>query len=195
MSAQPKHKWTVEEYLAFERDSEIRHEFLDGEIFAMTGASENHILITANTLATLHTQLRKRPCKVYATDMRVQVSKTGLYTYPDVVVACETPQFTDETPPSLINPTVVIEVLSPTTENYDRGKKFQHYRKLASLQEYVLVAQDSPNIEHYVRQSDGKWTLFSDASELDETINLPSIGCILALADVYEKVSFESEED
>ncbi len=193
MSAAPKHKWTVEEYLTFERDSEIRHEYLDGEVFAMAGASENHILVTVNTLASLGTQLRKRPSKVYATAMRVKVKKTGLYTYPDVVIVCDTPQFNDDTPASLLNPTLIIEVLSATTENYDRGKKFQHYRKLDSLKEYVLIAQDSPRIEHYVRQNDGRWLLFSDVSELDTAIELPSISCTLALTDVYEKVIFEDE--
>lgn len=193
MSAQPKHKWTVEEYLAFERDSEERHEFYEGEIFALTGASENHILITTNIVITLGSQLSKNPCKVYATDMRVRVSKSGLYTYPDVAVICDKPQFTDETPPSLINPILIIEVLSPTTENYDRGKKFQHYRKVESLQEYLLIAQDTPRIEHYVRQADGRWLLFSDKSELSEAVELPSIGCNLALADVYNKVTLEDE--
>ncbi|MFN8373095.1 MAG: Uma2 family endonuclease [Anaerolineae bacterium] len=193
MSAQPEHKWTVEEYLAFERDSQERHEFWNGEVFAMTGASRKHTVITGNVYASLHGQLRKSPCEVYQMDMRVNVSATGLYTYPDVSVVCDKPLFTDDSPPSLLNPTLIIEVLSPSTEKYDRGKKFQDYRKLESLQEYLLVAQEAARIEHYVRQPDGKWTLFSDASSLEETITLPSIDCTLALADVYEKVTFEGE--
>lgn len=193
MSAQPKHKWTVEEYLAFERDSEERHEFWDSEIFAMTGASRTHTLITGNVYASLHGQLRKKPCEVYQTDMRVNVSASGLYTYPDVSVVCDKPLFTDDNPPSLLNPTLIVEVLSPSTEKYDRGKKFQDYRRLESLQEYLLVAQDTPRIEHYLRQQDGRWILYSDASSLEETITLQSIDCTLALADVYEKVTFEGE--
>jgi Uma2 family endonuclease len=192
MSAVPQQVWTPESYLAFERESDTRHEYLAGEIFAMTGASENHNLITGNTLASLHTQLRRTPCRIYPSDMRLKVPAAGLYTYPDVTVVCGEPQFDeDEVPDTLLNPTVLIEVLSPSTENYDRGKKFQHYRTLESLQEYLLISQESARIEHYVRQ--GEQWLFSDAYRLEDVVKLPSIDCILALADVYEKVTFEPE--
>jgi Uma2 family endonuclease len=192
MSAAPQQVWTPERYLAFERASETKHEYLAGEIFAMTGASENHNLITGNTLASLHTQLRRTPCRIYPSDMRLKVPAAGLYTYPDVTAVCGEPQFEeDAVPDTLLNPTVLIEVLSPSTENYDRGKKFQYYRTLESLQEYLLISQESARIEHYVRQ--GEQWLFSDAYRLEDVVKLPSIDCTLALADVYEKVTFEPE--
>jgi Uma2 family endonuclease len=192
MSAVPQRVWTPESYLAFERASETKHEYLAGEVFAMTGASENHNLVTANALASLHAQLRRTPCRIYPSDMRLNVPAVGLYTYPDVTVVCGEPQFDeDEVPDTLLNPTVLIEVLSPSTENYDRGKKFQYYRTLESLQEYLLISQESARIEHYVRQ--GEQWLFGDAYRLEDVMKLPSIDCTLALADVYEKVTFEPE--
>lgn len=186
MSLQPKLRYTPEEYLALERKAEHRSEYFAGEIFAMFGASEQHNLIALNVAASLHAQFRNRPCKVYASDMRVKVSPTGLYTYPDVVALCGEPQFDDEQKDTLLNPAVIIEVLSPSTEAYDRGGKFGHYRKLASLAEYVLISQEEPHVEHYVRRPDNQW-LLSEASNLQDTISLPSINCAL-LADVYDKV-------
>lgn len=188
MSAVRQQTMTVEEYLAFERASEQKHEYLNGEIFLMSGASPNHNVIQINVAAALHTQLRKRPCTIYGSDQRVRVSDIGLYTYPDFSVTCEPPQFEDSD--TLLNPTLIIEVLSPSTESYDRGRKFQHYRALASLQEYVLIAQDSAHVERYRRQPNDEW-LLADATGLDTSIELSSIGCTLALADVYEKVTFE----
>src|SRR5574341_1227638 len=193
MTALPKHKWTPESYLEFERASETKHEYLDGEVYEMVGGTENHNLITANTLATLHAQLRNRPCRIYPSDMRIKVSPTGLYTYPDLSVVCGEARFEDETRDTLLNPTIVVEVLSPSTERYDRGKKFLHYRTLESLQSYVLVAQDSYHVEHYARQPDNTW-LLRDVTGLDSVLELPVIGCTLALADVYEKVTFDGEE-
>jgi Uma2 family endonuclease len=189
MSALPEQHLTPEQYLEFERNSDERHEYFQGEIYAMSGASEAHNTITFNTAGSLHFQLRKRPCKGYSTDMRVKVRAVGLYTYPDVVVVCGEPKFEDGEFDTLLNPTVLIEVLSPSTENYDRGKKFQHYRTLESLQEYLLISQESARIEHYVREGD-QW-IFTDATQLEDVVTLPSIDCTLALADVYEKVSFE----
>ncbi len=192
MSALREQTWTVEQYLEFERTSEIKHEYLDGSIYAMTGASPNHNLIAVNTAASLHAQLRKHPCIVFPSDQRVKADR--LYAYPDISVVCGTPQYTDETPRTLLNPTVIVEVLSPSTEAYDRGTKSQHYRELASLQEYLLIAQDSYRVEHYVRQHNGQW-LLSDVVGIDATLELASIGCTLSLADVYEKVTFEDEEN
>lgn len=186
-------RMTEAEYLAFERASDIRHEYLDGHVYAMTGASRAHNLISTYTAASLINQLRGRPCEVYASDMRVRVSATGLYTYPDVTVVCGNPQFADSALDTLLNPVLVIEVLSPSTESYDRGKKFQHYRQLESLREYVLISQDSPRIERFLRQDDGTW-LLTDAAGLDASLELASVACTLALAEVYEKVTFESEE-
>ncbi|MBC6937727.1 MAG: Uma2 family endonuclease [Chloroflexi bacterium] len=182
---------TVEEYLAFERASETKHEYIDGEIVAMTGAKENHNLVAGSTYATLYAQLRQRPCKVYPSDMRVKTGD-GQYTYPDIIAVCGEAAFEDDERDTLLNPTVIIEVLSPSTEKYDRGKKFQHYRTMESLQEYLLIAQDSVHIEHYVRQGE-QWVL-TDFASLDAIVMLPSVDCTLALSDVYEKVSFEPEE-
>lgn len=190
MSTAPSETWSAQDYLKFERTSAEKHEFLDGDIFLMTGASANHNLIVGNIYASLHTQLRQRPCVVYPSDLRVKVSQTGLYTYPDISVTCDAPQFEDVQLDTLLNPTVIVEVLSPSTEKYDRGRKFQHYRTLESLQEYVLAAQDGTRLEHYLRQEDDQW-LFSDATQADERLELPSIGCTLLLSDVYEKVAFE----
>jgi Uma2 family endonuclease len=189
MSSQPKLRYTPEEYLALERKAEYKSEYFAGEIFAMAGASERHNLIAGNVFAILHAQFRGRPCRVYMSDMRVKVSPTGLYTYPDVVALCGEPQFDDEQKDTLLNPTVVIEVLSSSTEAYDRGGKFGHYRKIASLEEYVLIAQEEPHIEHYVRQPRNHW-LLSEASGLQDTIQLSSVNCTLTLSDVYEKVEF-----
>ena len=187
-------KMTEAEYLEFERASELKHEYFDGEIFAMTGASEAHNLICMSAAFLLYGQLRGRPCKVYQSDMRVKVEATRLYTYPDIVVMCGEAQFADGEFDTLLNPVVIIEVLSPSTERYDRGKKFQHYREIASLREYVLISQESPHIERYLRQDGGGW-LLSDAKGLEAAIELSSIGCRLALAEVYEQVTFVEEDD
>ena len=186
MATDPKSRVTVEQYLALERQSETRSEYLDGEVFAMTGASRKHNLLVANVLAGLHSQLRGKSCEAYANDMRVGIPGTGLYTYPDVVVACGAPQFEDGELDTLLNPTLIVEVLSGSTEDYDRGTKFAHCRTLPSLTEYVLVAQDKVHVEHFVRQTEG-W-LLTETDDLAATLQLPSIGCTLALADVYERV-------
>lgn len=196
MSALPEERptpMTEAEYLEFERSSELKHEFLDGEIYAMSGASRAHNLICMTASFLLYSQLRGRPCETYQSDMRVKVPATGLYTYPDVTVVCGQVELADEAFDTLLNPTIIIEVLSPSTERYDRGRKFQHYRKLPSLQEYVLIAQDAPRIEHYRRGQDGTW-LLTDASGLEAVVQLPAIGCTLALSEVYEQVAFTAEE-
>lgn len=178
---------TEDQYLAVERASDLKHEFHDGEVFVMTGASRAHNLIAANLITTLNNQLRDRPCEVYPADMRVKVQTSGLYAYPDISVVCGEAQFVDDAFDTLTNPVLIIEVLSPSTEAYDRGGKFQHYRRLISLQEYLLVAQDSPRIERFLREGN-RWT-FSDGEGLEATFDLPSIGCALALEEVYRKVT------
>jgi Uma2 family endonuclease len=193
MSSQPQPRFTPAEYLTLERKALYKSEYLNGEIFTMSGASREHNLISLNIGAELRAELRQRPCEVYVGDMRVKVSPTGLYTYPDVVVACEEPQFEDAEVDTLLNPTVIVEVLSPSTEDYDQGKKFEHYRTLASLQEYLLVAQATPHIVHYVRQLDSTWVL-SETRNVNATIHLPSIACTLSLVEVYAKVSFDEAE-
>ncbi len=187
--SQPAQRMTEAEYLAFERASELRHECFAGEVFAMTGASEAHNLIAADVLVSLRNQLRGRPCKVYIADMRVKVAATGLYTYPDLSVVCGEARFADNQFDMLLNPTVIIEVLSPSTEACDRGRKFQHYRQIETLRACLLIAQDSPRIERYLRHDDGAW-LLTDAHGLDARLSLAAIGCALALADVYEQVTF-----
>lgn len=191
MSLQPRTYLTPEEYLAIERKAEFKSEYFNGEMFAMAGASERQVLIVTNLVAELRGQLRRRPCTVYSTDLRVRVSPTGLYTYPDVVVVCGQPQLADDQKDTLLNPTVIIEVLSDSTKDYDRGGKFQHYRTLASLTEYVLVAQDKCHVEHCVRQPENRW-LLSETDELKDTIHLSSIECNLALVEVYDKVDLSA---
>jgi Uma2 family endonuclease len=187
MTSQPQPRLTPEEYLAIERQAAYKSEFFNGEMYAMSGASPQHVLIVTNVVAELRQQLKLRPCTVYSTDLRVKVSPTGLYTYPDVIVVCVQPQFNDQQKDTLLNPTLIVEVLSDSTQDYDRGEKFEHYRTLPSLTEYVLIAQDKLRLEHFVRQPDNRW-LLAETNRLDETLHLPSIDCELALAEVYDKV-------
>jgi Uma2 family endonuclease len=187
MSVQAKTRISPEEYLEIERRAESRNEYFDGEIFAMTGGSLRHNIIVANLVGELRQQLRDRTCMVAPSDLRVHIPATGLYTYPDVVAVCGEPRLEDRAADTLLNPTLIIEVLSPTTEAYDRGKKFEHYDTIESLAEYVLVSQDTPRVEQYLRQDGGRW-LFTATSGLDGKVVLPSIGCDLILAEIYHKV-------
>jgi Uma2 family endonuclease len=188
MSSQPKIRLTSEEYLALEREAESKSEFYKGEVFAFAGASERHNLIAANFLATIHRQLRSSPCRAYLSDMRITIPQTPHYTYADVVVVCGQPELDDDFKDNLLNPIAIVEVLSPSTESYDRGKKFESYQHISSLKEYVLVSQDRPRVEQFLRQTVGRW-LYSETSG-DSTINLTSIDCELLLKDIYEKVQF-----
>jgi len=181
-----KTHYTVEDYLTLERSASYKSEYRDGQIYAMTGASRKHNLVSGNIYRELSLQLKKRPCEAYINDMRVKAAEASSYHYPDVAVVCGTPQFEDAQVDTLLNPTLLIEVLSPSTEAYDRGSKFAHYRKIASLREYLLVAQDQPNIERYVRQGD-VWIL-SEVTGIEASISLDSIDCILSLREVYDKV-------
>ena len=182
---------TPEEYLAAERLSETRSEYLDGGVYPMTGGSINHIRIVANLTAELVIQLRGRKCDVLPTEMKVRLQDSRKFFYPDMTVVCGEPQFHDERTDIILNPILVIEVLSPSTEAFDRGAKFQAYRTLESLKEYLLVSQGTPLIEQYVRGNDGKWTL-TTASGLEGSLALPSIECTLNLGAVYNKVDFNS---
>src|SRR5437660_351474 len=190
MSSQVKVYYTPDEYLALERKAEYKSEYFGGEIFAMTGASRKHNLVAGNVLASLHLQLRKRPCEIYPSDMRVKVSPTGLYTYPDVIVVCGEPIFDDQQRDTLLNPTALVEVLSKSTASYDRGEKFEHYRKIESLAEYLVIAQDKYHVEQYAKQPGGQW-LLSETDDPQQTIHLSSIDCDLALADIYDKVEVD----
>ncbi|ETX04060.1 MAG: hypothetical protein ETSY2_31015 [Candidatus Entotheonella gemina] len=187
-SAAVQPRYTSDQYLALERKADYKSEYINGHIVAMAGASRQHNLIASNLCREVSQQLRGRPCEAYISDMRVKVSHTGLYTYPDVVIACGEIQFEDTETDTLLTPTVIVEVLSPSTEAYDRGEKFAHYRRLASLQDYLLVAQDKVRIEHYVRQGD-QWIL-SEVNGLNDTLHLAAVDCTIALQDVYDKVQF-----
>jgi Uma2 family endonuclease len=191
---QPKPYLTPEEYLALERQAETKSEYWQGETYALAGASTAHTIIGANTLAELVMQLKGRPCTVHTSDLRVKVARAGLYTYPDVTVVCGKAEFDDRSEDTLLNPTVIIEVLSPSTEAYDRGTKFEFYRTLESLTDYLLISQSKPIIEHFARQPDDRW-LLSTYKGLDAVAPVPSIGCELRLADVYDKVTWPAEED
>jgi Uma2 family endonuclease len=191
ITAHPKTCLTPAEYLALERAAERKSEYLDGEMVPMPGASRYHNLIVTNLLAELHPQLKGRPCEVYPSDMRLWVPATGLYTYPDVTVVVGEPALVDDYFDMITNPAVLIEILSPSTEKYDRGRKFDHYGTLPALREYLLVAQDQPLVEQFVRdapQGDWRRTRHTIAAGLDGIVVLPSIGCRLALAEVYDRV-------
>ena len=176
---------TPEEYLAFERKAITKHEYLRGEIVAMSGASNAHNLITGDVFAELHSQLKGGKCLVYTGDMRVKSDSTTSYFYPDITVVCDKPRFEDYTFDTLLNPIVVIEVLSPSTEAYDRGEKFWHYQQLNSLREYILVSQDRVYVEHYLRQG-SQWPL-TEFYALTDVLPLVSIECALQLRDIYSR--------
>lgn len=188
-----KTHYTVEDYLTLERSASYKSEYRDGQIYAMTSASRKHNLVSGNIYRELSLQLIKRPCEAYINDMRVKAAEASSYHYPDVAVVCGTPQFEDAQVDTLLNPTLLIEVLSPSTEAYDRGSKFAHYRKIASLREYLLVAQDQPNIERYVRQGD-VWIL-SEVTGIEAAMSLDSIDCVLSLREVYDKVVVDVDVD
>ncbi len=188
MSSQPQKLLTAAEYLALERKAEQKSEYFAGELFAMAGASRRHNAIVASIIRVLGNQLLERPCNVYPSDMRVKIPALGKYTYPDVVVVYGEEIFEDEHNDTLLNPQVIIEVLSESTEAYDRGKKFEHYQRLDSLAEYLLVAQDSHRIECYVRHNDRTWT-YTEFHQLEDLVPLTTIDCTLPLKDVYAKVS------
>ena len=190
---QPKPYLTPEEYLALERQAETKSEYWGGEVYALAGASTKHTIIGANTLAELVMQLKGRPCTAHTNDLRIKIARAGLYTYPDIAVVRGKAEFEDRSEDTLLNPTVRIEVLSPSTEAYDRGAKFEFYRTLESLTDYLLISQSKPIIEHFTRQPDNRW-LLSTYKGLDTVAPIPAIGCELRLADVYDKVTWPAEE-
>ena len=187
--------FSVQEYLELERKSlDQKNEYVNGEIFAMTGASRRHNLIAASVIRELGNRLKGRPCEVYPSDMRVQVNWRHLrrFFYPDVTVVCGEPRFADEHVDTLLNPTVIIEVLSASTENYDRGEKFASYRRLPSLQVYALISQDRVSVECYERAGD-MWT-FRELTDLDDSLALKAIDVEIPLREVYDRIEFEDEE-
>jgi len=188
MATEPHQRFSIQEYLALERQAEGRHEYLDGEMFAMSGASRRHNRIVLNVGKGLDSALEERGCDVFVSDMRVLTPDNKFFTYPDVVAVRGEPRFADAEVDTLLNPELIVEVLSPSTEDYDRGKKFDHYRSISSLREYVLVAQDRVRVEHHLRQANDDWLKQDALDDLRQTLVLPSVGCRLLLASIYKRV-------
>ena len=182
---------TPEEYLAAERLSDTRSEYIDGGVFPMPGASLNHVQIVVNVTTELNIQLRPSPCRVLAVDLKIRLQESRKFFYPDVTVVRDVPQFHDERKDIILNPILVIEVLSPSTEAFDRGAKFRAYQTIDTLKEYLLVSQGKPLIEQYIRNDGGEWR-YRAAEGLESTLTLPSIECTLSLNAVYDKVDFNS---
>ncbi len=182
-------EWLSEqEYLVRERAAQYKSEFRARRMVAMTGASRAHNLISLNVASELRTRLRERPCEVYVNDMRVKVRASGLYAYPDVVAVCGPPAFEDAQGDTLLNPTVLVEILSPSTKAYDRGEKLEQYLRLDSLREIVLMAQDVMSVQHWSRTG-GTWGL----RDVDAVLHLPSLDCSIPLREIYERVEFALE--
>jgi Uma2 family endonuclease len=192
MQAQTRRYYTEEEYLALEREAEEKSEYFDGEIFGMSGGTAAHSLIASGLTIVIGGLLRGGNCRVYNSDMRIAIQNIGKLTYPDVSVVYGQSIYRDEKKDTLLNPVLIVEVLSQSTEAYDRGEKFRHYRSVESLREYVLVSQNEPRIEIYARHGD-KWIL-TEAAGLDASITLESIGCVISLADVYAQIDLTGTE-
>ena len=193
MSAVPVPRFTPEQYLLLERAATQRSELINGEIYAMAGVSREHSLIVTNLGRELSNRLRGRPCETHLTDLRLSVPDTRLYTYPDALVICDEPSFVDEQFDTVTNPIALFEVLSPSTEAYDRGTKFAHYRRLTSLKYYVLISQAEPLVERYERQESNTW-LLTELRGLDAILDLPALQVSIPLSDLYERIVFVEPE-
>ncbi len=191
MSAIPK-SITAEQYLAQERQARFKSEYFRGEVFAMSGGSPEHSLIAANFVGACWQRLKGKPCKVFNSDLRVRVNASGLYTYPDASIVCGDLEFDDAVKDTVVNPTVLVEVLSDSTEKYDRGVKSGHYRRIESLKELVLIAQDQPLVERFTRQANGGWLLW-ESRELTAEVQLESVGISIAMNELYRGVQFEAQ--
>ncbi len=187
-------RFRFEEYLARERVAAGKSEYYRGEIFAMAGGSVRHNTIGGNVFASLRGRLRGSPCRPYNSDQRIRIPANGLATYPDVSIVCDEFQVDAEDRDAIINPRVIFEVLSKSTESYDRGKKFDLYRQLDSLHEYILIVQDEPHVERFLRQEDGSWVL-TVLKGWEAVLELQSITVLLPLSEIYEDVKFGPEED
>ena len=192
MTTRPDVRLTPEEYLRIERAAEWKSEYIDGEMFAMAGASLRHVLITGNLIRELGNQLREGPSTVFPVDLRVATDRRRHYTYPDVVVVCDPPQFVDGQQDTITNPTLIAEVLSESTEKYDRGAKFERYRAVPTLAEYLLVSQERVHVELYTRQANGGWVL-REWNDSNAEIDLASPQCRLKIAEIYAKVTFDEQ--
>ena len=184
---------TLSEYVAQELRTGIKHEYYRGETFAMVGGTPRHALIATNFLRESSLALKNTPCVAYNGDLRIKVDDSGLYTYPDASITCGPLQLDEDVPNTVINPTVLVEVLSDSTERYDRGRKSDHYRHILSLQELVLISQDRPLVECFTRHASGGW-LLTDVRELEESLSLKSVGITIPLAELYRDVEFDPPE-
>jgi len=193
MSSAPNRKMTVVEYLKAERASASRNIFFDGEMFAMTGVTREHSLIAGNTFTAINVQLQNRSCEAHINDLRVKNARTGSYFYPDVLATCESPKFEDDQFDTLVNPQVIIEVLSDSTENFDRGLKFRDYQLLESLKEYVLISQKEMYVERFTRKTESTWEFWS-AKSPEDILDLAAIDCQISLARIFAKVEFKTDD-
>jgi len=193
MTGASSQKLTPQEYLAIERAADFKSEFFDGKMFAMAGISKDHSRIIVNLIGGLHAALRGQDCEIFSSDLRVKVSANGLYTYPDLTIVCGPVDVEDKHADVLLNPTLIIEVLSPGTERYDRGKKFDFYRELDSLKEYVLVSQDQYRVEQFLRRNGSEWG-YRVAFKEDDIVEFPSVGCSISIKDIYARVAFPPDE-
>jgi Uma2 family endonuclease len=183
---------TPAQYLAQERAAEFKSEYINGEIFAFAEASREHNQISSNIIINLGSQILDKPCSVYSSDMKVKIAQAYKYTYPDIVTACDPQQFEDEHTDVLLNPTVIIEILSDSTEAYDRGLKFFHYQQIESLREYLLVSQKFCHVEKYERLANGIWA-YSEFHDMDDAITITTLNASLLLSDIYRKVEFKAQ--
>ncbi|MFT3882068.1 MAG: Uma2 family endonuclease [Gemmatales bacterium] len=192
MSSAPTLRVSPDQYLVQERKASYKSEYYQGEIFAMAGASKEHVRISTNLISESHQQLKGKMCEVFGSDLRLKIERTGLMTYPDAIIVCGDAQYLDGEFDTLLNPVVLFEVLSHSTEKYDRGAKAAQYRQIPSLREYVLIAQDHVRVEQYHRQPDDRW-LLTEYTNMTETLQLASVALTISLADLYRQVRFASE--
>lgn len=193
MAALPQAPVTPEQYLEFERAALEKHEYYRGEIFAMAGGTPWHSLIAANLIGALGAALKDKPCRVMTSDLRILVPD-GFYTYPDISVICGEMRFSDKKKDTIENPSLLVEILSPSTEAHDRGFKATHYRQIASLQEYVFVSQTEARLERYRREANGDWKLH-DIAGIDAVCELTSVSCTILLSEIYDKVDFDAAKE
>ena len=189
MNAVAKTRLSVEDYLAIENASPFKSEFYEGEMFAMAGASPTHNFVKDNLIRALGNRLDSGPCRTASSDQRIRIERTGLFTYPDIVIVCGKPKVSPRDPLAIVNPTAIVEILSPTTEQYDRGTKFKRYRQIPGLREYILVAQDEAVVERYFLQSNGSWNLTA-IEGVGESLEFASLGITIPLAEVYRDIEF-----
>lgn len=189
MATNPLPRLTEEQYLGLERSAETKSEFLNGETFAMSGGTPAHNRIAVDLVIAVGTRLKTGPCEVFSSDQRMKVEATGLITYPDLMIACQAIFDGIQVKDTLTNPTLIAEVLSPSTESYDRGAKFQNYRQIPTLTDYLLISQESPVVEHFSRNPDNSWTLYTYQS-LAATLPIPNFAIEIPLADIYRRITF-----